>query len=100
MYARHLGGPPYSFTVHGPEEFESPMGLAEKVRSSAFVVAISSYCRSQLFLRCEAAQWPKVKSCAAAIGCRILSGDRRCKNLATIDLCVLVACAKPRVNCC
>ena len=35
MYARRLGGPPFSFTVHGPEEFESPMGLAEKVRESS-----------------------------------------------------------------
>jgi colanic acid/amylovoran biosynthesis glycosyltransferase len=61
MYARCLGGPPFSFTVHGPEEFESPMCLAEKVRRSAFVAAISSFGRSQLFLRCESAQWPKVQ---------------------------------------
>jgi colanic acid/amylovoran biosynthesis glycosyltransferase len=61
MYARCLGGPPYSFTVHGPEEFESPMGLAEKVRHAVFVAAISSYCRSQLYLRCEPALWPKIQ---------------------------------------
>ena len=61
MYAHSLGGPPYSFTVHGPEEFESPMGLAEKVGDSAFVAAISSYGRSQLYLRCTATEWPKVQ---------------------------------------
>jgi glycosyltransferase involved in cell wall biosynthesis len=61
MYVRCLGGPPFSFTVHGPEEFESPMCLVEKVRISAFVAAISSFGRSQLFLRCEPAQWPKVQ---------------------------------------
>jgi glycosyltransferase involved in cell wall biosynthesis len=60
MYARCLGGPPYSFTAHGPEEFESPMGIAEKVRSAAFVAAISSYGRSQLYLRCKPEDWPKV----------------------------------------
>ena len=60
MYARCLGGPPFSFTVHGPEEFESPMGLAEKVREAAFVSAISSYGRGQLYLRCEAREWPKI----------------------------------------
>lgn len=60
MYARCLGGPPYSFTVHGPEEFESPLALPEKVRASAFVAAISSFGRAQLYLRCEAAQWPKI----------------------------------------
>ncbi len=61
MYARRLGGPPFSFTVHGPEEFESPMGLREKVSEAAFVCAISSYGRSQLYLRCKPADWPKVK---------------------------------------
>jgi colanic acid/amylovoran biosynthesis glycosyltransferase len=60
MWGRSLGGPPYSFTVHGPEEFESPMGLAEKVQRAEFVSAISSYCRSQLYLRCKSAQWPKI----------------------------------------
>ena len=60
MYARRLGGPPFSLTVHGPEEFESPMALAEKVGTAAFVAGISSYGRSQLYLRCKAAEWPKV----------------------------------------
>ena len=60
MYTRSLGGPPFSFTVHGPEEFESPMCLAEKVHSAAFVAAISSYCRSQLYLRCRQVEWHKI----------------------------------------
>jgi colanic acid/amylovoran biosynthesis glycosyltransferase len=60
-YTRCLGGPPFSFTVHGPEEFESPMGLAEKVGEAAFVAAISSYGRSQLYLRCKSTDWPKVR---------------------------------------
>jgi colanic acid/amylovoran biosynthesis glycosyltransferase len=59
MLANALGGPPFSFTVHGPEEFQQPMGLAEKVRRSAFVVAVSSYGRSQLYLRLPYADWPK-----------------------------------------
>jgi glycosyltransferase involved in cell wall biosynthesis len=61
MYAHCLGGPPFSFTVHGPEEFESPMGIAEKVAEAVFVSAISSYGRSQLYLRCKPADWPKVQ---------------------------------------
>jgi len=61
MYTRCLGGPPFSFTVHGPEEFESPLGLAEKVREAAFVAAISSYGRCQLYLRCEPTEWPKIQ---------------------------------------
>ena len=61
MQMRVLGGPPFSFTVHGPEEFLAPLGLEDKVRRSAFVVAISSFGRSQLYLRTVAALWPKIR---------------------------------------
>jgi colanic acid/amylovoran biosynthesis glycosyltransferase len=61
MLVNALGGPPFSFTVHGPEEFERPMGLREKIRRSAFVAAVSSYGRSQLYLRLPYADWPKAK---------------------------------------
>lgn len=63
MLAQALGGPPYSFTVHGPEEFDKPqfIHLGEKIRRSKFVVAISSYGRSQLYRWVEHAQWQKVK---------------------------------------
>jgi colanic acid/amylovoran biosynthesis glycosyltransferase len=61
MFVRALGGPPYSFTVHGPDEFLRPIGLEEKIRRCAFVVAISSFGRSQLFLRSRYADWPKIK---------------------------------------
>jgi colanic acid/amylovoran biosynthesis glycosyltransferase len=62
MLAHALGGPPFSFTVHGPEEFDKPefLGLGEKVRRSAFTVAISSYGRSQLYRWVEHRHWPKV----------------------------------------
>lgn len=63
MLAHALGGPPFSFTVHGPEEFDKPqfIHLGEKIRRAAFVVAISSYGRSQLFRWVEHSQWHKVK---------------------------------------
>ncbi|MDP9017068.1 MAG: glycosyltransferase [Candidatus Eremiobacteraeota bacterium] len=60
MLTHALGGPPFSFTVHGPEEFLGPMGLPQKIRRSAFAVAISSYGRSQLYLRLPYRDWPKV----------------------------------------
>jgi glycosyltransferase involved in cell wall biosynthesis len=60
MYARMLGGPPYSLTIHGPEEFESPMAIGEKVARADFVAAISLYCRSQIYLRSAASEWAKV----------------------------------------
>jgi colanic acid/amylovoran biosynthesis glycosyltransferase len=61
MLVSALGGPPYSFTVHGPEEFLRPVGLSEKIRRSAFVVAISSFGRSQLYLWTPYVDWPKIK---------------------------------------
>ena len=50
MLCRMLGGPSYSFTVHGPEEFDRQCGLSltDKISYSSFVVAISSYGKSQL----------------------------------------------------
>lgn len=62
MLVRSLGGPSWSFTVHGPEEFTMAqfIGLAEKVQSCAFVVAISSFGRGQLYYCLEHQLWPKV----------------------------------------
>lgn len=49
-----LGGPSYSFTVHGPEEFERAARLAldEKIARAAFVVSVSEYGRAELFRQC------------------------------------------------
>jgi glycosyltransferase involved in cell wall biosynthesis len=60
MLAFVLGGPPYSFTIHGPTEFSIPMSLKEKIHQSTFVVAVSSYGRSQLYLRSRHEHWPKI----------------------------------------
>jgi len=63
MLANALGGPRYSFTVHGPEEFDKPqfLHMGEKVLRAAFVAAVSSYGRSQLFRWVAHEQWVKVK---------------------------------------
>lgn len=63
MLARVLGGPPYSFTVHGPEEFDRAPGLGydRKVARAAFVAAISSFGRSQLYRWCDRAHWDRVR---------------------------------------
>jgi glycosyltransferase involved in cell wall biosynthesis len=63
LLARILGGPPYSFTVHGPEEFDRPeaLSLRDKVAGAAFVVAISSFGRSQLYRWARLEDWGKVR---------------------------------------
>jgi colanic acid/amylovoran biosynthesis glycosyltransferase len=63
MLCRELGGPPFSFTAHGPEEFERPegIGLREKVAKALFVVGISDFGRSQLWRFLPVEQWSKAK---------------------------------------
>jgi glycosyltransferase involved in cell wall biosynthesis len=58
----HLVGIPYSFTVHGPEEFDHPIGLAlpAKIADAKAVVAISSFGRSQLMRWAAVGDWPKI----------------------------------------
>jgi colanic acid/amylovoran biosynthesis glycosyltransferase len=61
MLARALGGPPYSFTAHGPEEFLRPIGLREKIRRASFVIGISSFGQSQLCLWTGFRDWYRVQ---------------------------------------
>jgi colanic acid/amylovoran biosynthesis glycosyltransferase len=63
MLCRVLGGPPYSFTAHGPEEFDKPefIALGEKIRRSKFMAAVSSFGRSQCYRQVSATDWPKVQ---------------------------------------
>lgn len=60
--AHVLGGPPYSFTVHGPDEFDAPgaLDLRGKIADAACVAAISEYGRSQLMRWADWQDWPKI----------------------------------------
>jgi colanic acid/amylovoran biosynthesis glycosyltransferase len=62
MLVQALGGPRFSFTTHGPEEFDKAplLGLSEKTRRAAFVIAVSSFGRSQLFRLVEHRHWSKI----------------------------------------
>lgn len=50
MLCHRLGGPRYSFTVHGPDELEQLVenSVGDKAQHAAFVIAISAYCRDRL----------------------------------------------------
>lgn len=58
-----LSGVPFSFTVHGPEEFDraDEHGLGAKVAAAAFVAAVSSFGRSQLMRWTAFGDWNKIK---------------------------------------
>lgn len=63
MLAHELGGPKWSFTAHGPEEFDKAESIAlpEKIRRASFVVGVSSFGRSQLYRYVMHQEWQKVK---------------------------------------
>lgn len=63
MLVAEMTGKPFSFTVHGPEEFDKPAAIAlpMKIRRADFVVAISSYGRSQLCRQVEYRHWARIK---------------------------------------
>ena len=67
-----LGGPTYSFTVHGPEEFDRPihLSLSSKVADARFVAGVSSFGKSQLMRWLHRGLWDKV----AVVPCG-LDGD-------------------------
>jgi glycosyltransferase involved in cell wall biosynthesis len=74
LLCRRLGGPAFSFTVHGPEEFDRPEALAlgEKVEAAAFAVTISSFGRSQLCRWVRYADWPKLQVVRCGVGSDLL----------------------------
>lgn len=62
MLCHVLGGPTYSFTVHGPEEIDRAiiLSLEEKIKRATFVAPISSFCKSQLYRWCDRTYWSKI----------------------------------------
>jgi glycosyltransferase involved in cell wall biosynthesis len=59
---RCMGGPPYSMTLHGPDEFDAPRSwrLGQKQADAEFVAAISDYCSAQLRRWSAPEDWSKI----------------------------------------
>lgn len=57
LLCRRLGGPTFSFTVHGQEDFDT---FREKASHASFLVAISSFGRAQYYRRLDHCDWSKV----------------------------------------
>lgn len=79
MLAAALGGPGYSFTVHGPEELDKPQAIAlrEKIEHARFVCAISSFCRSQLYRWSPPSCWSKIALVRCGVDLDFLGGADR-----------------------
>jgi len=77
MLCHEVGGPPYSFTAHGPEEFERAevLALSEKIHRAAFVVAVCNYGRAQLLRWCRPEEWKKVEIIRCGLDADLLNGS-------------------------
>lgn len=78
MLASEMTGRPFSFTVHGPEEFDKPqaISLALKLQRAEFSVAISSFGRSQLCRLVDNRVWPRIKVVHCGIEARLYENAR------------------------
>jgi glycosyltransferase involved in cell wall biosynthesis len=77
LLVRALGGPQFSFTVHGPDEFDAPLALAlpAKIEAATFVAAISSYGRSQLMRWSKPDHWHKIKVVRCGVDASFLNAE-------------------------
>lgn len=62
MLSKLMGGPGYSFTTHGPDEFENSSRLSFdlKMGQARFIAAISNFCRVQLVRASRWQHWDKI----------------------------------------
>lgn len=69
LLSARLGGPTFSFTAHGPDEFVDPAAssLAMKLQEARFAVAITQFARAQLALAGGMAVWDKLH----VVGCGV-----------------------------
>jgi exopolysaccharide biosynthesis WecB/TagA/CpsF family protein len=96
MLAHALGGPPYSFTVHGADEVDDAgrLGFGEKARRAAFLVAVSSYGRSQLFRWIRRTDWDKVRVVRCGLDSRFYDVAPLCPPTGPRLVCVGRICAE------
>jgi glycosyltransferase involved in cell wall biosynthesis len=79
MLCRRLGGPGYSFTVHGPEEFDriESISITEKVANASFVVAITTFAKSQLYRWCSFDDYEKIHVVRCGVDALFLGAEPR-----------------------
>jgi colanic acid/amylovoran biosynthesis glycosyltransferase len=94
LLSHTLGGPGYSFTAHGPDEFDNTdrLGLDLKMSGARFVVAISNFGRVQLVRASHWRHWDKISivHCGLALadfadGSAANPGNRTLVNVARFN---------------
>lgn len=86
-----LSSVPYSFTVHGPDEFDAPqhIDLAGKVSASAFCVAISNFGRSQIMRWSAFRDWHKIKVIRCGVDDSFIDAPQSFAPPSTPSLCAV-----------
>jgi colanic acid/amylovoran biosynthesis glycosyltransferase len=73
-----MGGPGYSFTVHGPDELDAPEfhKLGPKIEDSEFVIAITDFCAGQLRRWVGHEHWDKIRVVHCTVGDEFFANAR------------------------
>lgn len=76
--ASWLGPFTYSFTAHGPDEFDAPLtlDLPGKIADARFVAGVSSFGRSQLMRWSDPVHWDRIQVVRCAVAPHFLSEDQ------------------------
>jgi colanic acid/amylovoran biosynthesis glycosyltransferase len=109
MLCRLLGGPRYSFTVHGPDELEAfaANSLTEKALHADHVIAISDYCADRLRAHLPDMLWARIRVVPCGLdlrdypstppppsmSARLLSVGRLCPQKAQVEIPAAIAAA-------
>lgn len=93
---QHLGGPTFSMTVHGPDEFDDPLGheLGEKVAESTFTAAISYYTTAQLRRWVPIDSWNKLEVIHCCVDESFFEGSKPIAKDCVTFTCVGRLCAQ------
>ncbi len=77
LLVQTLGGPAYSLTIHGPEEWDQPeaLSLPQKYINARFVVAVSHYGRAQVLRFCRHEHWQRVRVIRCGVDASFLHGE-------------------------
>jgi glycosyltransferase involved in cell wall biosynthesis len=86
---RKLGGPHYSFTAHGPDEFDRPeaLDLGGKIADALLAVAISSFGRSQMMRWSDPAHWSRISVVRCGVDASFLQDTGTALRTAVPRLC-------------
>lgn len=71
----HLGGPPYSMTIHGPGEWDASIGysIGPKIEDASFTAVISSFGMAQAQRWVGPGHWPKIHVVRCAVDNRFFA---------------------------